>query len=250
MGYIENVYIGSMTIYILSTLIVIGFMIKSPAYRSPITITALFSTLTALIYSVMIVIWGLNPESVYNMSRVMTAFYIISTSLAFVPGLVGFHRISRETGSKIGTIFAMVGYLWAFVLIVMVIAINVMIAKNFLSVSEDTLDAIFYGHSGHAFLVIVLYLMTQHHLHGMAKGSLLAYTLLFVQYEIFFYVLTYAVEDTNMYSALALVFNDLVMALALVVSVIYGHLWTTKRDSNRGDVYDKVEVALGENSKW
>lgn len=250
MGYNENIYKGSMGIYIGSMLLVIFCMIKSSVYRSPITITAFLSLLSALIYAIMIVTISSDEERLNSMRGIMSSFYVTSISLAYVPGLIGLRRIAKETGSRMGVWIATIGYLWAFILIVIAIVLNVMIGKNILSMTLDSVYVMLFGHSGHTFLLIVLYLMTQKHLHGKDKGSLVAYVLLFVQYEIFYYVLTYTVEAEEAYNALSLVFNDLVMALALLISVWYGRHWTTKSDLKHINTkYNKVEAGTAEEEK-
>ncbi|KAI7894726.1 uncharacterized protein EV154DRAFT_497698 [Mucor mucedo] len=235
-------FVGPLVINCLLTIGVCYYMIKSSVYRSPITYFSFLATLSALLGSIFNAAVYMDWSRYYTLRSAMSILSVISTSSLFVPGLIGFHRISKQKDNKAGVYISVVGYLWAFVLSLMVIVVYAMFEIQGSIDSYYVRYVLAYGHCGLAFLVVVLCLMTHQYLHGKAKKSLIAYTSLFIIFEIFFFIVSFAVRSGVAYYGLTLVFIDFATALAVLISVMYGHLWTAMDDLSETDSHEKLEV--------
>lgn len=235
----EYELIGQLVIYSLLVIVIFYYILKRPVYRSPITYTALLSALSALTYSILNGVENWSSKGLYNFKAVMSILSTLFLSLAYAPELIGFYRISKQKDSQAGVCISIVGGLWASVLCAIAIILNILTDNPPYIYYGDVETVVLFGHCGLTVLVTLLYLMTRNHLHGKAKGSLGACILLFLLTEIIFVLITFIYGP----GFLKLVFYDLVLASILIISVIYGHLWTTIEDLGRSsNMYDKVEI--------
>lgn len=244
---LEKSFLTSTIIYCFLAAGIFYYICRGSVYRSRITYFALLEALLAAInyalsFTLEILIGAEGRYKTYILETVLSILFITFTSLAYVPGLIGFHRISKHTGSKVGVCMSILGYLWALALVLIALVVYLIVGEY----EYNLVLVLDYGHCGHTFLVALLYLMTQRHLRGKTKGSLAAYILLFIVYEIFFFATNYVITSELLYCILRIIFKDFALAVALMVSVIYGYLWTSNSDSSTGEVYDKVEICSHE----
>ncbi|KAI7875825.1 uncharacterized protein EV154DRAFT_526321, partial [Mucor mucedo] len=241
-SYLEFGYLGPLVIYSFLTLEICFCLFKGTVYRSPITYTAFFAALSALICAIINAAVREDIDRIVSTRAAVSVFSIIYTHVAFVPGLIGFYRISKQKGSRFGTALAIIGCLWAFILIIIGIVYNVMIEKNAWFDSVGSYYVIVFGHVALAFILAILLALNHTSLHGKAKISLVAYTMLFILFEICYFIEIFAIHTVLALFVVSLIFNDLASAIALILSVSYGHLWITQNTLG-----DKVEISSEDN---
>lgn len=187
-------------------------------------------------------------------------YYSIYLSFAFVPGIIGFHRIFKENGGKLSVIAAYLGYIYALAVIVVGIVMAIMISDLFvykrfyipppfdymvmISTGEKLVNIIgFIYYSGWGFVAIYFILMgdNRNRISGTTSKTLYVYSALNIIPVIVNTVIANVQPKTeeealNTLYIVPLILCRITIAFGLIIATYYGNLWRSKsrtiKDSN------------------
>ncbi|CAO3657441.1 unnamed protein product [Mucor hiemalis] len=261
--------IGPLIISIL-TFLVISFLIILRSSSKDLTgYSVVVSALSALICNSIItvdtlklstIVFGVTSPSSY-------VFYGIYISFAFIPGLIAFHRISKENGGTIGKFVVYFGYFWAFITIAIGLTLTIYVAKHvdLVFYTQENMDhfstqltklASFMYYSGWAFVVayLVLFVSNSGAYAVTSRNSLIIYTSLNILSVLVNTIIFKLRKDLGTNGDLGLtsfsvtlVFCDITVAIALIIATYYGNLWRYDpklRDASDGGT-EALEVIEG-----
>ncbi|KAG2214405.1 hypothetical protein INT47_000961 [Mucor saturninus] len=238
---IAHVYIGPLILWsILSTGIVYGIT-KSALYRSPIVYAALLPAVFGLLTTIMNTV-VYSAHSLYTFVEKQVAvniFKCLYASLAALPGLIAYQRISRQKEKTSGRWAVYLGFIYVF--IVTVAGIVFACINNYDVPKSDSLRQFItrgnYGVIGVFALLLKIY---GKRLPEKAKITLLMYTLFYMISEIFYSV----AYDAHyfMFDPISVALVQCPMFACVVVSVLYGHIWSM--DKPLDDEKDESESEL------
>lgn len=239
--------IGPLVISIFAVFMV-GVLITLFSFSKDLTAySALVSALSGLICNAVIVARFIeSPTVAFGIASPSSyVFYGIYISFAFVPGLIGFYRISKGNGSKIGKFTVYLGYLWALITIIIGLAMTVYITKNFKDglygqenlehlIKQSKILLSFMYYSGWGFIAAYLVLISTNTgtFPTTSRISFTVYSLLnllavLVNTIVFGLQMTSNLESNAILTtfSVTIIFCDTAIAMALVIATYYGSLW-------------------------
>lgn len=223
---------GYATVGIYSTVfstIVYLFYNKRPWCHSHIGYTACIASLASLIYSV----FGAFAIDLPNdAAPPFTVFFSISNACLFLPGLIGFHRISLQRRSEFGEFFAYLGYAWATVEVGAGSTLMVLTNKNlgnafFLPDELEKLAmSLFVLTWGFVFILLRFMGMHMGCLQKNASRTMTTYVICFVLQTVAYTVISNVRLIDAVSQVLMLLFFTLPRVLCIFIAAFYGHTWT------------------------
>ncbi|CAO3612793.1 unnamed protein product [Mucor hiemalis] len=249
--------IGPAVISIVAFLVVSFLLFSRPNSRGPVGYAAFIGSLAGLInYVIIMVLYCTGASSSVTGYPATFVFQGIYLSFAFVPGLIGFRRISKENNSVAGKMTALFGYLWAFVVIVVGFALTIILAVNindmysiFYSPSiHFSKLLLFMNHSGWAFVAAYLILLSVNlsSTSGTSHKTIIIYSVLNILSVLVYTIVAntrivggsiHAILSTIF--AVPLVFCNIPIALGFIIATYYGSLWGSNSDAIKGG---RVEI--------
>lgn len=250
--------IGPAVISFFTFIIVCYKLFSRSESKGPVGYAALVESLAGLIKYVMAMTLALGrSESAAKAYISSFIFYGIYLSFAWVPGLIAFRRISKETANAGGNMVALFGYLWAFIIVVVGFTLTIILAVNVEGMYEvftfpfesfgRLLQFMFYSGWGFFSVYLILLSMNTSHLSGPARKSIMAYSALNMLAVLVYTILANARPVADSYHgilvtiyAVPLVFCNIPIAIGSILAAYYGNTWRTSTfDISNGD---KVEV--------
>lgn len=219
-------FIGPLVLWSLLT-IGVGFcIIKSSIYRTLIGYAALITTLCGFVNAVLQSVAALHLELVIYIRPATNVFPIIYSTLAWIPGLLAMQRISKQKDSMVWICMANVGF---FLAVVSIVCGSVLYIYTGSRNALDNVEIYYPVNCGHCVFIIILgsYIKMDY---SQLKRSLVVYTLLLTLSEsvflfLFVYYSYFVISRMNEF-AVSLFLVNFPMIVAIIISALYGHLWT------------------------
>lgn len=249
--------IGPAVISIFAFLVVSFLLFSRPNSRGPVGYAAFVGSLAGLInYVIIMVLYCTGASSSAEAYPATFVFQGIYLSFAFVPGLIGFRRISKENGSAAGKMTTLFGYLWAFVVIVVGFALTIILAVNtndlysvIFSPSQHFSNLLlFMYYSGWAFVAmyLILLIVNLSFISGTSRKTIIIYSALNMLSVLVYTIVanTRPVGSSihvilSTVFAVPLVFCNIPIAVGFIIATYYGSLWSSNSDAIKGG---KVEI--------
>ncbi|KAI7897241.1 uncharacterized protein EV154DRAFT_489422 [Mucor mucedo] len=226
-------FIGPVILWSLLTVGIVFCIIKSSVYRSNISYAALTITLFGLVYAIMNIV---SSDHYYYTVPVAIGFDSLRVSFESLPGLMAYLRMSKQIGYKTGRFLVYFGFLYMIPVVAMGVIVTFFAVEEYRS--PEIFGFVLRVHCGFITIFLLLLALYWKKLHGKVRITLLLYTLAYVISEIFYLVTTYKARRYFPADIVSIFLVEFPVVLSLMISVLYGHLWTMKRPMQD----EKVEI--------
>ncbi|KAI9266255.1 hypothetical protein EDC94DRAFT_603206 [Helicostylum pulchrum] len=209
--------------------IVFLFHNKRPWCHTHIGYTACVAALASMIYSIF---GAITIDFPYDSAPLFTMFFSISNACLFLPGLIGFHRISLQRKSEFGEFFAYLGYAWATIEVGAGSTLTVIMNKNsgngfFLPYELERLAmSLFFLTWGFVFFLLRFICMHVDRMQKNASRTMILYVFCFVVQTIAYTVISNMPFIDMVSQVLMLLFFTLPRVVCIFIAAFYGHRWT------------------------